>query len=163
MLLTVAAGIKNRHVIHIRPDLLHSGPFQRLAAVEAVHQLIAALLTLPEDNRLFQAGLFDAGNQAAVILSGGVLNISARERLNVRKFDIPQVLIFRLLRRPLFVGLTRRGGSGSLGLDFGRFRRFFLLRLAGGTFLRRWSSESADQRIFLWVCHNVYLQFSFIC
>ena len=55
---------------------------QSLAAVKTMDKLIAAVLSLSENNRLFKAGFFDAVDQIAVVRSGGILDIGAGKGLD---------------------------------------------------------------------------------
>ena len=126
VVLAVAAGLRQRHFVHVGTNFQHTGLFQRLAAVEPVHKLVLALLALAENDRLFQPGLLNAVDQLRVVLPGGVLDIGAGEGLDVGQLDETQT--------GLILGFTfavlGRSGAGSLGVGCGLGRLGELLALA---------------------------------
>ncbi len=85
--LAVAAGLRQRHFVHLGANFQHTGLFQRLAAVESIHKLVLALLALAENDGLFQPGFLDTVDQVFVLLPRSVLDIGAGEGLNVSQLD----------------------------------------------------------------------------
>lgn len=142
MFLAVAAGLCQRHLVHISANLQHTGLFQRLTAVEPVHKLIVAFFALAENDGLFQPGFLDTVDQVLVVLPGSVLDVGAGEGLNVSQLDKPQIIrglgIGHILGQfgRLFALVRFGGGSaGGLGVrrGLGRFRGLPALVSLGGS------------------------------